>query len=280
MSMSGKGKNILLWLLAIVLTISLVIYQRATGPTYPVKGKTEIGGELIKYRLIRSFMGERDAAIEITVPNDEIAGEITYKRFKSHDTWTTMSMDYSKGKLVGMLPNQPPAGKIEYTVKLIHHGKSYQLTEDPVVIRYTGSVPLAILSPHIFFMFLSLLFGIRVALELLFKGKDALFLSGVVVITLLLGGLILGPLVQKYAFDAYWTGWPFGHDLTDNKTIVSFVLWVIAWFSLRKNSSNKLWPTLAIIGMMAVYLIPHSVLGSEIDHTKTENQSVEQPINN
>jgi hypothetical protein len=41
-----------------------------------------------------------------------------------------------------------------------------------------------------------------------------------------------------------------------------------------------LWPTLAIIGMLAVYLIPHSVLGSEIDHTKAEKTSIEQPLNN
>jgi hypothetical protein len=278
--MSGKGKNVLLWLLAIVLTFSLVIYQRATGPTYPVKGKTDMNGEVIKYSLIRSFMGERDATIEVNVPSNNFAGEITFKRFKSHDDWTTIPMKYAKGKLTGDLPNQPPAGKIEYFVKLIHQGKSTQLTEDPVIIRYTGSVPMAILSPHIFFMFLSLLFGLRVALELIFKGKDAFFLSGVVVITLFLGGLILGPLVQKYAFDAYWTGWPFGHDLTDNKTIVSFILWVVAWFALRKNRSNKLWPTLAIIGMLAVYLIPHSVLGSEIDHTKAEKTSIEQPLNN
>lgn len=278
--MSGKGRNVILWLLAIILTVSLVIYQRATGPTYPVKGKVEINGEIIKYKLIRSFMGDRDAAIEIEVPSNEIAGEITYKRFKSHDDWTTIPMQYVKGKLVGSLPNQPPAGKIEYFVKLTSNGEMVPLNADPVVIRYTGSVPLAILSPHIFFMFLSLLFGIRVGLELFFRGQDTLYFTGVVVITLFLGGLILGPIVQKYAFDAYWTGWPFGHDLTDNKTIVSFVLWLVAFFVLRKNKDNKLWPVIAIIGMMAVYLIPHSVLGSEIDHTKTEGQSVEQNLNN
>ena len=38
--------------------------------------------------------------------------------------------------------------------------------------------------------------------------------------TLGLGGMILGPIVQKYAFGAYWTGIPFGHDLTDAKNLV------------------------------------------------------------
>jgi hypothetical protein len=51
--MSDSTKNAILWLIAIIVTVSLVIYQKATGPTYPVKGKVEISGEIIKYKLIR-----------------------------------------------------------------------------------------------------------------------------------------------------------------------------------------------------------------------------------
>ncbi|MFA5418763.1 MAG: hypothetical protein WC341_09915 [Bacteroidales bacterium] len=273
--MSDSTKNVILWLIAVIITVSLVIYQRATGPTYPVKGKVEMNGEIIKYKLIRSFMGEQDALVEIEVP-DNVTGEIEYKRFKSYDKWSTVPMTLSDGKLVGVLPNQPPAGKISYFVRLFYNGKAYPLNSDPVVIRFTGDVPLFILAPHIFFMFLSVLFGIRMGLELFLRKKDTLYFTGVVVITLFMGGLVLGPIVQKYAFDAYWTGWPFGHDLTDNKTIGSFILWIIAWFVLRKNKENKVWPILALIGMMAVYLIPHSALGSEIDHTKTQTPPTEQ----
>ncbi|MCX8055813.1 MAG: hypothetical protein N3A67_09145, partial [Ignavibacteria bacterium] len=70
-----------------------------------------------------------------------------------------------------------------------------------------------------------------------------------------IGGMILGPLVQKFAFDAYWTGWPFGHDLTDNKTLVALIFWLIALFKLRKNPTNKTWAIIAAIVMLAVYLI-------------------------
>jgi hypothetical protein len=88
-------------------------------------------------------------------------------------------------------------------------------------------------------------------------------------LTLLIGGLILGPIVQKYAFDAYWTGWPFGHDLTDNKTAVSFILWVLAYFIIRRNPQKRGWVLAACILQLAVYLIPHSMFGSEIDFTQT-----------
>jgi len=174
--------------------------------------------------------------------------------------------------LMGVIPNQPMAGKVEYIITLHSAGKDYVLTEEPVIIRFKGAVPKAILLPHIFFMFMSLLFSLRVGLEVLFRRIDTKYYSGVVLVTLLFGGLILGPIVQKYAFDAYWTGWPFGHDLTDNKTLFVFIFWVIAWFVLRKKPQNRLWPILAVLAMLIVYAIPHSVLGSEIDHTKQNTE--------
>ena len=136
---------------------------------------------------------------------------------------------------------------------------------------------MAILGPHIFFMFFSLLFGLRVGLEVFFRNVDTKYYIGIVLITLVIGGLILGPIVQKFAFGEYWTGWPFGHDLTDNKTLFTFIFWVIAWFVLRKKPENRVWPLIAVFSMLLVYLIPHSVLGSEIDHTKDTKQNTETP---
>jgi hypothetical protein len=40
--------------------------------------------------------------------------------------------------------------------------------------------------------------------------------------------MILGPVVQYYAFGEFWTGVPFGWDLTDNKTLVAVIFWALA----------------------------------------------------
>ncbi len=277
--MGSKLKNVLLWVIAILMTMALVIYQRATGPTYPVRGEVIIDGEIVDYKLIRTFGGEKDALVEIDIENEEITGHITLKRYKSFDEWATSDMFRNQGKLVGVIPNQPPAGKVEYVITLVSNGVEYILTEEPIVIRFKGAVPTPILYPHIFFMFISLLFALRVGLEIFFRGIDTKYYSGVVIITLFFGGLVLGPIVQKYAFDAYWTGWPFGHDLTDNKTLFVFICWVIAWFVLRRKPENKVWPTIAVIAMLLVYAIPHSVMGSEIDHTKEADSTPETSIN-
>ncbi len=273
--MNDKNKNILLWVIAVILTVGLVIYQRSTGPTYPVRGEITIDGEVIKYKLIRTFGGDKDALVEISLENSNITGSITQKRFKSYDEWSISKMTRKEGKLVGVIPNQPPAGKVEYIITLFSNGNAYILTEDPVVIRFKGAVPMAVLTPHIFFMFFSMLFALRTGLELFFRRIDTKYYTGVVLVTLFFGGLILGPIVQKFAFGAYWTGWPFGHDLTDNKTLFVFIFWVIAWFVLRKKPQNRLWPLLAVAAMILVYSIPHSVLGSEIDHTKDGKSNTE-----
>lgn len=87
---------------------------------------------------------------------------------------------------------------------------------------------------------------------------------GVTIIFLIIGGFILGPIVQKYSFGQFWTGWPLGEDMTDNKVLFALIAYMVAWF-LRKKSYGKWLAIGAAMVMMAVYLIPHSMNGSELD---------------
>ncbi|MBK9291039.1 MAG: hypothetical protein IPM52_05380 [Bacteroidetes bacterium] len=270
-------KSVLLWIIAFFLMAAMAVWQRSTGPTYPVRGSIELKGERIKYRLIRSHNTGQDAMVEIKVP-DGIYANFRYKRYKSFDDWTTLEVHPDNGLLRFAIPEQPAAGKVEYQIALMADGKAYPLTPDPVIIRFKGPVPGFVLIPHVFFMFFAMVFGMRTGLEVLAGQKNAARLSLYTLLLFAAGGLILGPIVQKYAFDAYWTGWPWGTDLTDNKTAVSFLLWLVAWLVLRKKPENKTWPIAAAIVMIAIYLIPHSMLGSEIDHTKSEQNQVQTEI--
>ncbi len=263
-----KNKNLLFWILAIVVTLSMVIYQRMTGPTHPITGKLIVEGETFKYKLLRSYGGPDDAEIAIDDPNNKLEGTITLKRYKSYDEWATFPMRHHGGKLIASIPHQPPAGKVEYVIKLTNGTNTYELSDKPVKIRFKGHVPAYILIPHILFMFMAMLFSTRTGIEAIAKGPRLLRYSIWSGALLMAGGLILGPIVQKYAFGAYWTGWPFGNDLTDNKTALAFIFWVIAVFKLMKNRENRKWALIASLVMTAIYLIPHSTLGSEIDHTK------------
>ena len=87
-------------------------------------------------------------------------------------------------------------------------------------------------------------------------------------VLIFIGGFILGPLVQKYAFGVFWSGVPLGFDLTDNKTLIAMVGWLIALFLMRKGKPGRAGVVAAAVLLLVVYSIPHSVLGSELDYSK------------
>jgi len=265
-------KSLAFWILAFLITISAAIYQRMTGPTYPLRGTINIENSEIKYKLERSHGGQTDHQITVKVENPEFSGYLTYKRFKTADSLTTVPMTRNDDLLSGYLPGQPAAGKLEYYVYLVHNGIEKSLTADtPVVIRFKGEVPGFVLIPHIIVMFLAIMISTRAGLEALNPKRNPRNFAIWATALLFVGGMIFGPIVQKYAFDAFWTGFPFGHDLTDNKTLIAMIGWIVAIFAGRKGKPARWWVLLASILLLAVYLIPHSVLGSELDYSQMEN---------
>ncbi len=264
--MSYKTKSILLWIFAVVFTLGIATYQRMTGPTYPKKGSITIAEKEVKYKLLRSHSSSSNAIISIENKAKIFGGSILYKRYNTSDDWTEVTMLQNGDNIEGSLPSQPAAGKLMYRVFLKYGNENYALNIEPTVIRFKGDVPAFILIPHILFMFLAMLFSTRTGLEALIKGKQTFNYAMVTTITLFLGGIILGPIVQKYAFGAYWTGWPLGKDLTDNKTAVAFLFWVIATYKLFKDRDKSVMAIVAMIILLAIYLIPHSMFGSELDY--------------
>lgn len=266
-------KTILLWVIAVVITISSGIYQRMTGPTYPLSGKVTINEKTINYKLIRTFGGTENAPVEIEIDDATISGTLYWKRFKTNDEFIPVPMERVEEKLIAELPNQPPAGKLEYYVEL---NDEKIPAKKNVVIRFKGDVPTWLLIPHVIGMFAAMLLATRTGLEFFRKGKDNLLkLTYWTLGLLLLGGFVLGPAVQLYAFGAWWTGFPFGTDLTDNKTLVALIAWLIAFFMYKKSNRPKTWALGAAIVMLIVYLIPHSLLGSELDYNKLDEQQIE-----
>jgi hypothetical protein len=256
------------WLLAVVITLGSAIYQRMTGPSYPVRGKFAFAGQDHRYRLIRTWGGVRDAEVRLEVPSGISAGQIFWKRFRTSEEWSRAPMQKQGNELVGRLPHQPPAGKLLYRV-MLQGGDELRLERvwlggGGVVIRFKGDVPTSVLYIHIAAMFAAMLCATRAGLELLAPAPSyrGLILASLVFFTV--GGMVLGPVVQKYAFGAYWTGWPFGTDLTDNKTAVAWASWIAAFVALKHSKRPGAWVLAACLLTLAVYLIPHSMFGSEL----------------
>lgn len=257
---------LLLWLIALVITTASAIYQRLTGPTHPLRGSTEIAGQRVKFRLIRSHGGDGDAVVRVPAPSPDIKGSIAWKRHKTSDEWTYAEMRREGAELIAALPHQPPAGKLNYRVILSAQGERVTLGGAPVTIRFRGDVPMAVLAVHIIAMFGAMLLATRAGLEFLAKEPRYMPLVLWTVALMFAGGLILGPVVQKYAFGEYWTGWPYGTDLTDNKTAVAWFAWLAAWWGLKRTSRPGWWVLSAAVVTLVVFAIPHSMFGSELKY--------------
>ena len=258
-------KVFIYWVLAVLITFLAIVYQRTTGPTYDKRVKTVIDGSEYNFKLERSHGGEDDCKVELNIPDQSVSGVLEYRKYPTKSKWIKMKMNRRLDNLESFLPHLPPAGKYEYRITLKKDGEDYPLIEgQSVVIRFKGAVPGGVLIPHIFFMFFAMLLANLAGIMAIFKYRKYRFYTNVTLIALLVGGMILGPWVQWYAFGEAWAGVPFAWDLTDNKTLIAFLFWLLAFFMNRKKE-RPVYTVIASVIMLAVYSIPHSMFGSELD---------------
>lgn len=258
-------KKVFVWIISIIITLAAVVYQRATGPTYDKKVAVEIEGAEYKLKLKRSHGGESDCQIGLAIADQLVTAKLSYRRYPASGTWSDILMERHENSLTAFLPHQPPAGKLEYKVVLEKNGQVYPLDGGkPIVIRFKGDVPAVVLIPHILLMFIAMFLSNLAGIMALFRINKYKFYGIITLVTLFAGGLILGPAVQWYAFGEAWAGVPFAWDLTDNKTLLAFIFWVIAWL-MNRGKDRPVYTAVAALVMLAVYCIPHSMFGSELD---------------
>lgn len=277
-------KKFLLWFLAFIITIAAAYYQRKTGPTYPKRVKVAVSDSIYELRLVRSLGLDERPEVKLRIQDTTVKAILWYKRFNTPDEYQSSSFTYKsypvnspfmnkvlkiteERGLFAEVPQQPAAGKLQYYIEITgSKGTQTVMKETPVVIRFKGGVPGIVLTPHILIMFLAMLFS--TASGLLAVGKVPSYRkSGIWTLVLLtIGGMILGPVVQKYAFGAFWTGVPFGWDLTDNKTLIAFAFWILA-VVMNLKKERPVYTVLAALLLLLVYSVPHSMFGSELDYS-------------
>lgn len=276
-------KKTILWIAAILITLSAAIYQRKSGPTYPRAETVTLGDSTYQLDLLRTS-GERDARIKLPITDTAVHATLYYKRLGVADDFipvqfalkdiryhgffmTKVLRKKDETALAAYLPQQPPAGKLEYYIELTKDGKTISVARDKhVIIRFKGDVPAGVLIPHILLMFLVMLFSSVAGLYAIFKIDRFRRFTIWTFVLLFIGGFIFGPWVQWYAFGDWWTGVPFGWDLTDNKTLFAFIFWIAALFGVKGKGRPWL-IILAAIMTLVIFSIPHSLFGSTLDYT-------------
>jgi hypothetical protein len=306
---SGRPGGARFWVLAVLITLAAVVYQRMIGPTRPVLGTAALASSHLRYRLERTYGGGGDAPIRVGPVGEEVSAVLATRRYKTDDPWDVRPMKRDGRYLSGTLPHQPPAGKVVYRIFLqegtdpaASEREPYQAADlagavpegsipipasGPVVLRFHGRVPVPVIIAHVLLMFTGMLWANRAGIEALRRNGRTRRYAFSTLGLLAAGGLVFGPLVQWYSFGKFWTGFPFGFDLTDNKTLIAVVFWVAAVAAIliverrpaaiRDGSpatrtpglrSAQGWVLAAAIVTLVVFSIPHSVIGSELDYSK------------
>lgn len=275
-------KKFILWFLAFLITITAAIYQRRTGPTYPKRVAITVNDSISNLKLVRALSLNEKSQVKLNISDSTVKAKLYYKIYKSDDEYTEVPFTYYShnvesfvmNKIFHMykdegffanIPQQPPAGKIQYYFEVTDsHGSKSYMNDTPVVIRFKGDVPAFVLIPHILLMFIAMLFSTLAGLMSLIKYPLYKKYAVWTLWLFIAGGFILGPIVQNYAFGELWTGIPFGWDLTDNKTLIAGLFWVLAVVLNRKKERPYL-VILAAVVLLIIFSIPHSLFGSELN---------------
>ena len=273
--MRGKAWR---WVLAVVITLASAVWQRVSGPSYPVHGRVTLGGRAISLRLERSHSTASDQPVRVTTTDPWVTGEVVWRRFPSSDPWQASALQRWDDELAVLLPRQPAAGKIEYQVRLRRGAEQAVFPRRAAVTRFRDDVPAPILVPHIVAMFLAMLFATRAGIEALGGQGDPRRLSWATLAILVVGGFVLGPLVQKFAFGEWWTGVPFGWDLTDNKTLLAGLAWAFAVWTMRGGRAARGAVIAAAVITLVVFTIPHTAWGSQLDWSKLPQPAATAPL--
>jgi len=280
-----RVKSLILWLAAAALTVACFVFQNKTGPTYPLEGTVDTARGPVRFKFLRSEEIGTPLQLMLREPVPAgVAGQVRWRRYRSNDDWRTTAMapdtfrftrrgNAEELRGVGArLPSLPErAGKYEFYVDLDDGTGMKSVTgERPIFARYKAPVPVSVLYPHILVVFFSMTLAVRTALAALTGGQVRRLLPATIG-SLLLGAFALGPLVQRYAFGVWWSGFPYGYDWTDNKVVVELAAWLVAGAVLllwRDPRRVRAAVVVALAVTLAVYFIPHSIFGSEYDYRR------------
>jgi hypothetical protein len=275
--------------LAFLLTIIFLIFSRKTAAVRSVHETVQHHGISIEHNTVPKQVGD-----EIPVISARVEGasqvRLVYKIGEEGEYASVEMLPKSGEEKVfsASIPWHPKAVKAWYyleAVDLRDEGevkvvlpvkKSGQVR--PVRLKFEGVVPAYIVIPHVLCIFAAIFFAILTVFSAidLKRGtgtlRKSVKLCGVTVFLLFLGFFPFGWAMNYFAFGVLWEAFPFGRDVTDNKSQIMILFWLVTLFLVkgtlwgrgeRKNLvSDGGYSTLVIISFVATVIIlaiPHSL---------------------
>jgi hypothetical protein len=275
--------------LAFLLTIAFLIFSRKTAAVRSVHETVEQHGILIEHKTVPKQVGD-----EIPVISARVEGASQVRliyRIGPEGEYTSVEMLPRSGEeevFSASIPWHPKAVKAWYYLEAARTDEEGGVTVvlpqkgsgevKPVRLKFEGEVPAYIVIPHVLCIFAAMFFAILTvfsAIELK-RGtgtlKRSVRLCGITVFLLFLGFFPFGWAMNYFAFGVLWEAFPFGRDVTDNKSQIMILFWLVALFLVKgtlwgKGDSRNLvsgsgyanWVFVSFIATLLILAIPHSL---------------------
>jgi hypothetical protein len=220
--------------------------------------------------------------VTVRLSGDQAAqvGGVLFYAMENGAEQTTVMNHSDEVTLVGNLPAGEIGKRLKYRIELSLNGvlktSMAPANERGYLLKYKGQVSSFVLIPHILLMFA----GVFSSFMALFYGFDLILgkrkVKQAAIAVLLsffcgfIGGVLIGIEVSHEVFGGSgWGGWPIGNDVTDTKTEIFLIFWLVTmifgWLGLsgkKLKISNKAFGTMIIVSFivtLAAFLIPHSI---------------------
>lgn len=281
--MRRPGVTVVRIVVGIIVTILLLGVARRISTRRPRELAAELGDMRVEHVSVTEQVGSGCPAISLRiVPDETIESFILYTVVGEEGTRRVNMVHTGEGRWEAYLPVIEKGGRVLYALTI--HGDEGGTVRLPgeegsfLLVKYKGKVSPVVLTLHIIFMFGAFYFMIQSlwsAINILSTGKgkrSAVSNVRWVLVCTFIGGWPLGFILNYQAFGPIWEGFPFGYDITDNKTQLIFIFWLISlllvWGSfIGKGEEKDLLGTrgfalavlLSYIVSLFLFIVPHSL---------------------
>ena len=261
---------------AVILTIVLLGIARRISTRHPSDFSQQIGDVTASHTTVTEDFGDGPVLdVQLSSPTGLTA--LVFYSETDGGPYVSDTLTGTSDGFTGVLPVLQKGSKWFYHIVILKGEKSVAVFPPygNQFIKFKGHVPPHVLIPHIFCMFAIVFFGLLTVFSAfdLTRGKGDLKKSLryllLTIIFAFIGGFPLGYYVAYLAFGVGWGGIPFGWDITDNKTVLLFVFWLVTLILARRGLkgesmaiSENTYLILTVVSLAVTiftFMIPHSI---------------------
>lgn len=274
-------------LLAVLFTLLLLTLTRKTTAVRSVHKAVEQQGIRIEHATVPKQVGDDIPVISAKVEGSSDVS-LVYKIGKDGNYQSVQMIPESRGEnaFAASIPLHPKGQVAWYYLEAVDQREQGEIKVtlpetgqvQPIRLKFEGEVPAYIVIPHVLCIFGAIFFAVLALFSIIDikKGKRTLKQSVkfplLTFVLLFLGFVPFGIAMNYFAFGVLWEAFPFGRDVTDNKSQIMLLFWLATLFLVkgtvggkgdgRNLVSDRGYCTLVMVSFLATMIIlaiPHSL---------------------